>query len=82
LQAAGLRTMAEVIEGEPKSVLVRIAEEWRADCIFLGATGLSNRLERFLLGSVAGAVAARAQCLVEIVRSRKSNEKTNANGHR
>ena len=81
LRAKGLRAEALVGEGDPKQVLVRIAEEWRADCIFLGATGLSNRLERFLLGSVAGAVAARAHCSVEIVRTGKRKRKTNGNGN-
>lgn len=81
LKAAGLRAMADVFEGDPKKVLVEVAEEWRADSIFLGATGLSNRLEKFLLGSTAGAVAARAHCSVEVVRSRRRKAKTNGNGH-
>ncbi|HLO00002.1 MAG TPA: universal stress protein [Pyrinomonadaceae bacterium] len=81
LKDAGLRTMAEVVSGDPKRVLVQIAEEWRADCIFLGATGVGNRLERFLLGSTAGAVAARAHCSVEIVRSRRRRGKSNGNGN-
>jgi nucleotide-binding universal stress UspA family protein len=79
LRAGGLRAEALVKIGDPKKVLVDLAEEWRADAIFLGATGLSNRLERFLLGSVAGAVAARAHCSVEIVRRRKPGRRTN--GH-
>jgi nucleotide-binding universal stress UspA family protein len=81
LKTAGLRTMTDVIDGDPKKVLVKVAEEWRADCIFLGATGLSNRFERFLLGSTAGAVAARAHCSVEVVRARRRKRKTNGNGN-
>lgn len=80
LQSAGLRAVADVLDGDPKKVLVEVAEAWRADCIFLGATGLSNRLERFLLGSTAGAVAARAHCSVEVVRTRRRRRKTNGNG--
>jgi nucleotide-binding universal stress UspA family protein len=80
LRAKGLRAAPLVKEGDPKRELVRFAEEWHADCIFLGATGLSNRLERFLLGSVAGAVAARAHCSVEIVRTRKRKAGTNGQG--
>ena len=76
----GLRAEPLVYEGDPKHVLVRLAEEWRADCIFLGATGLSNRLERFVLGSVAGAVAARAHCSVEIVRAKRRRRTGNGNG--
>lgn len=83
LKAKGLRAEGVVKLGDPKRVLIEYAEEWRADCIFLGATGLSNRLERFLLGSVAGAVAARAHCSVEIVRKRSFRQldnKKNGNG--
>lgn len=81
-KAKGLRAEAFVKVGDPKHELVKMAEEWRADCIFLGATGITNRVEKFLLGSVAGAVAARAHCSVEIVRRRKRGRKTNGNGHR
>jgi nucleotide-binding universal stress UspA family protein len=81
LRDKGLRAEALVKAGDPKRVLVQFAEEWRADCIFLGATGLSNRLERFLLGSVAGAVAARAHCSVEIVRNKKHLRETDNNGN-
>lgn len=81
LRTKGLRAEAVVMAGDPKKVLVEFAEEWRADCIFLGATGLSNRLERFLLGSVAGAVAARAHCSVEIVRKKRSFPRNHNNGN-
>src|SRR6266511_4050918 len=43
------------------------AASWGADCIFVGARGLS-RFERFRLGSVSAATAARAHCSVEVVR--------------
>jgi nucleotide-binding universal stress UspA family protein len=56
--------------GDPKQVLVKHAEEFGADCIFTGATGFSSRLERVILGSVSSAIAARAQCSVEVVRER------------
>jgi nucleotide-binding universal stress UspA family protein len=79
LKAVGLRTATNVIDGDPKKVLVQVAEEWRADCIFVGATGLTNRFERFLLGSTAAAVAARAHCSVEVVRTRRRTRKTNGN---
>lgn len=62
-------TVSSVVEtGDPKRVLVKHAEEFGADCIFTGATGFSNRLERLVLGSVSSAVAARANCSVEVVR--------------
>lgn len=62
-------TVSYVVEpGDPKAVLVRLAEEFGADCIFTGATGFSDGLERFILGSVSAAVAARAHCSVEVSR--------------
>ena len=73
LRRAGLEVSSELREGEPKKALPAAAEEWRANCIFVGSTGFSNRVERFVLGSVSAAVAARAHCSVEVVRS-KSKE--------
>ena len=81
LKGAGLRAMTDVIDGDPRKVLVQVAEEWRADCIFVGATGWTDRFERFLIGSTAAAVAARAPCSVEVVRTRRRKRKTNGNGH-
>ena len=72
LRAAGFAVSLVVAEGDPKRVLVEEAETWGADCIFVGSTGHGNRLERFLLGSVSAAVAARAHCSVEVVRAPKA----------
>jgi nucleotide-binding universal stress UspA family protein len=64
-------TVSSVVDaGDPKQVIVRYAKEFGADCIFTGATGFSSRVERFLLGSVSSAIAARAHCSVEVVRAR------------
>jgi len=54
-------------EGEPPAIIVDKAEEWGADCIFLGARGL-GAMDRMLLGSVSTAVAMRAHCSVELVQ--------------
>jgi nucleotide-binding universal stress UspA family protein len=68
LREAGVANVTPVVrEGEARAALLAEAEARRADCIFVGARGLS-RVERFLLGSVSGGVAARAQCSVEVVR--------------
>lgn len=67
LRAAGLKASTIIRKGNPKSVLVAVAKDWSADCIFVGAKGLRG-IERFLLGSVASAVSARAHCSVEVVR--------------
>ena len=66
-QRTGLTVTTAITEGEPKHVLITEADRWGADCIVLGARGHST-LERFLLGSVASGVAARAHCSVEVVR--------------
>ena len=69
LEAASLKASHVVKDGDPKRELVKAAEEWEADCIFVGSTGLGGRFKRFLLGSVSAAVAARAACTVEVVRA-------------
>lgn len=67
LRQGGLNVSTLVLEGDPRELLLREAAVWQADCIFVGARGL-GALERFLLGSVSTAVAARATCSVEVVR--------------
>jgi nucleotide-binding universal stress UspA family protein len=68
LRAAEIKVTCIVKEGDPKKELCKVAEEWGANCIFVGSAGFSNRFERFVLGSVSAAVAARAHCSVEVVR--------------
>jgi nucleotide-binding universal stress UspA family protein len=70
LTATGLKTDVAVKDGDPKSLLIAEAESWGADCIFVGARGL-GRVERFMLGSVSSAVAARAHCSVEVAHNLK-----------
>ncbi len=69
LSESDLRVTKLVRSGDPKKILVERAEEIEADAIFLGSTGVSGSVERLLLGSVSAAVAARANCSVEVVRS-------------
>ncbi|MGE0129986.1 MAG: universal stress protein [Blastocatellales bacterium] len=61
-------TSSVVAEGEPVKVILRIAEEWKPDCIFLAPRSRS-RFSRFLPGGVSGSVVARANCAVELVRA-------------
>lgn len=70
----GLTAESRIIEGNPKSALIREAENWHADCIFVGATSHTSRIGRLLLGSTAAALAARAHCSVEVVRAGKSRK--------
>ncbi len=61
----------QIRKGDPKRVLVKEAEAWKADCIFIGARGLTH-LKRFFKGGVSTAIAARAHCSVEVVWRKKS----------
>jgi nucleotide-binding universal stress UspA family protein len=70
-----LKVTSVLREGDPKQELPKAAEEWRADCIFVGSVGFNSRFERFVLGSVSAAVAARAHCSVEVVRDKRRNAK-------
>jgi nucleotide-binding universal stress UspA family protein len=71
LRAAELAVSSKIEIGDPKQILVADAEEWGADCIFLGSSGSGNHSQSLVLGSVATAVVARAQCSVEISRSKQ-----------
>lgn len=68
LKQRGLAVEMQIIPGHAKRVLTEFAENWTADCIFLGANSFGSRLERYLIGSTSAAVAARAHCSVEVVR--------------
>jgi nucleotide-binding universal stress UspA family protein len=72
LRSSGLMVTPMITVGDPKQALLDEAEGWDADCLFIGARG-HNRLVRFMLGSVATAVVARAHCSVEVVRLEKSD---------
>ncbi len=68
LERAELSVTELIEQGDPKQIIVASAEEWGADCIFLGANNAENSDENQLLGSISTAVVARAHCMVEIVR--------------
>jgi nucleotide-binding universal stress UspA family protein len=67
LHTAGWKVSTSVVEGDPKSLILDLAEQWNADLIVVGSHGRRG-LDRFLLGSVSEAVARHARCSVEIVR--------------
>jgi nucleotide-binding universal stress UspA family protein len=68
LRAAGLAVSPFVAHGDPRRILLDEAERLKADCIFVGARGLRG-INRLFLGSVSTAIATRAHCSVEVVRS-------------
>jgi Ala-tRNA(Pro) deacylase len=65
LRATGLHAHVVTAPGDPARVLR--AEAKRADGLFVGARSLTG-FERLMLGSVSGAVAAKAACTVEVIR--------------
>jgi nucleotide-binding universal stress UspA family protein len=69
LAGRGFAIETDVAVGDPKAEIVRIAEEWRADLLVLGARGLGG-IARFLLGSVSLAVAHHVRCPVLVVKGR------------
>jgi nucleotide-binding universal stress UspA family protein len=71
LRAAKFNVSPELVEGDPKSQIIDIANEWHADMIILGSHGRSG-LERFLMGSVSQDVVRHAHCSVEIIRTASS----------
>ena len=67
LRAAGLNVSLVVEVEDPQKLLLRVAENWEADCIFVGARKLGG-FGRLMLGSVSTAIVAHAHCSVEVVR--------------
>ncbi len=67
LRGAGLAASEVERAGDPAHALVREAEEWGADSIFVGTRDLHG-FQHLLHGSVSSAVAAGAKCSVEVVR--------------
>jgi nucleotide-binding universal stress UspA family protein len=69
LKAAGFNVELCVRTENPKQTLINEANQWNADCIFVGANSLPNESERSPIGSICAAVAERAACSVEVVRN-------------
>jgi nucleotide-binding universal stress UspA family protein len=59
-----------VLEGNVRSLILQIAQDWPADMIILGAHDRDKSLLEHFLGSVAQAVLNNADCSIEIVRGR------------
>lgn len=65
LRAEGLACRTLVDEGDPGAVLVRLAEECRADVLVVGSKGMQRRV----LGSVPNTVTHKAGCSVLVVKT-------------
>ena len=73
LARRGLQTTTLAVEGYPGTSIVQEAEKWGADFVCVGSHGHGGFV-RFLLGSIAKAVAQNAPCSVEIVRHPKHDK--------
>jgi len=67
-EKAGIKPQVRVEVGaSPADNIVKYAEESKTDLVVIGHRGMAG-LGRFMLGSVAGRVAAHAPCSVLVVR--------------
>ncbi len=73
LEQAGLKVQDRqpIPLGDPRNVVLVLAQTWSADLIVLGSHGRRG-WDRFLMGSVAESVAIHAHCSVEVVRPRSA----------
>jgi nucleotide-binding universal stress UspA family protein len=57
-----------VLEGNVRSLILQVAQDWPADMILIGAHDHDKSILEHFLGSVAKAVVSNAMCSVEVVR--------------
>lgn len=79
LRKAGWNVRTEVLEGSPRRTINAFAKEWGADLVMVGSHERSQ-LARLCLGSTAQSVMRHAPCSVEIVRPRRANGGSEAEG--
>ena len=63
----GLPIQTEVALGDPREVILRVAQEHNADLIVVGSHGRSG-IPKLLMGSVASHVVTHAPCNVLVVK--------------
>jgi nucleotide-binding universal stress UspA family protein len=73
LEQAGLKVQDRqpIPLGDPRNVILVLAQTWSADLIVLGSHGRRG-WDRFLMGSVAEGVAVHAHCSVGVIRPRSA----------
>lgn len=67
LREAKFNVSTELVEGDPKSQIIDVADQWPADMIVVGSHGWKG-FKRFLMGSVSEAIVRHAPCSVEVIR--------------
>ncbi len=75
LRNAGLSADFYVDNGNPKDVIIELAEKWQADSIFVRPYRIDNSIDHFLLSRVSTLIAAEAHCSVEISRNKLPGSK-------
>ncbi|KAJ1699380.1 hypothetical protein LUZ63_007892 [Rhynchospora breviuscula] len=63
--------LVEVIEGNPKVVLMEAARRYNAEILIVGSHGY-GAVQRFIRGSVSNYCVNNAECPVMVVKKRKS----------
>lgn len=64
-----VKTMIEIVSGDPTEEIIRLANIHQADLIILGSRGLTG-LKRILQGSVSSQVLEAAPCSVMVIKPR------------
>lgn len=68
LRAAGLKTEARTVRGDPREALIQAARAERSDLVVIGSHGRTG-LSKWLIGSVASHVVTHAPCSVLVVKT-------------
>ena len=71
LRSIGLNVSMSIQRGDARRILLKEAEKFSADSIFVGTRDFKHAFERFRLGSVSSGVVTNAPCSVEVVRPRE-----------
>lgn len=67
LREAGFSTEGRVLVGDPREVLVQVAQSERADVLVVGSRGRTG-ITKLMLGSVSSHVVTHAPCTVLVVK--------------
>ena len=69
----GWQVRSEALADSPAWALIRTADQWRPDLIFMGARGHSVFGGRLILGSISQRVLYEAKCSVRIARASRTD---------
>jgi nucleotide-binding universal stress UspA family protein len=75
LRAKGLEVSFEIVDSQPKEVLLQKSQESSVDCIFVDQHHGGRDVDASGLSASAKALILGAQCSVEVVRANSSNDR-------